>query len=67
MCGKQWLIKSKEEIDDDTGNNLYWSNEHGWTTKEDATPFSDEEKVKYDVSVSCMTGEPEWEAIESVV
>ena len=66
MTGKQWLIKSNEEIDDDTGNNLYWSNEYGWVNKEEATPFTSDEKDKFDsFCVHTVTGEVEWEPIET--
>jgi hypothetical protein len=40
----KWRLKSKTEIDDCTGNPLYWSNEYGWTDKEDSDIFSDKER-----------------------
>jgi hypothetical protein len=57
----KWLIKSNSEIDDDTGNPLYWSNEYGWTTKEDADSYSDKEKNLYMKDPEHMDGE--WEEV----
>ncbi len=39
MIETGYVIRSTTERDDDTGGFLYWSNEDGWVTKEDATVF----------------------------
>jgi hypothetical protein len=33
-------VRSKVEVDDETGEPLYWSNEDGWVDRESATPFT---------------------------
>jgi hypothetical protein len=38
-----YLIKFLVEFDDETGQNLYWSNADGWVSRETATTFSREE------------------------
>jgi len=48
MSDAKWRLKSKTEQDDDTGNPLYWSNEYGWTVKEDSTIFSEREREDFD-------------------
>ena len=37
------VIMSKNEMDDDTWSELYWSREWGWTTMEEADKFTEEE------------------------
>jgi len=39
----QYRIKSLTERDDETGNPLYWSNDHGWGDRASATMFTLEE------------------------
>lgn len=49
-----WKLKSKTEIDDDTGNPLYQSNEYGWTVKEDATEFSETAREQFNDRAEIM-------------
>ena len=41
------LIKSTIEIDDITGEALYWNNEEGWVDKDSATVFLDYEVSEF--------------------
>ena len=41
--GDKLVIMSKNEMDDSTWSALYWSNEWGWTTIEEADKFTEEE------------------------
>ena len=41
--GDKLVIMSQNEMDDDTWSALYWSNEWGWTTIEEADKFTEEE------------------------
>ena len=50
----KWRLKSNVEIDEDTGNPLYWSNEMGWVTKEDSELFFDIEREDYNHSAEIM-------------
>jgi hypothetical protein len=43
-----WIIASKTERDDETGERLTWSNENGWTLGE-TTIFTDEEQSDGDL------------------
>lgn len=61
MSDKKWLIKANKEIDEDTGNPLYWSNEMGWVTKEDADAYSEKEKKMFLTDPEIMDGT--WEEI----
>jgi hypothetical protein len=47
MSDVKWRLKSNIAQDDDTGNPLYWSNEYGWTTKEDSDIFSEKEREDF--------------------
>ena len=47
MSFAKWRLKSETQPDDDTGNPLYWSNEYGWTVKEDSTIFSEQEREDF--------------------
>jgi len=41
--GDKLVIMSQNEMDDSTWSALYWSNEWGWTTIEEADKFTEEE------------------------
>ena len=41
------IIRSVSEIDDVTGQSLYWSNKDGWVDKGSATIFTNAEMEKY--------------------
>jgi hypothetical protein len=43
----KYKIKSFNEKDEETGEYLYWNNIDGWTDKESATIFSEDEKEKF--------------------
>jgi hypothetical protein len=47
MSDVKWRLKSDEGQDDTTSNPLYWSNEYGWTVKEDSTIFSEQEREDF--------------------
>ncbi len=49
-----WRLKSKTEIDEETGNPLYWSNELGWVTKEDSELFFNIEREEFDNRAEIM-------------
>lgn len=50
----KWRLKSNVEIDEDTGNPLYWSNEMGWVTKEDSDTFSEKEREDFNDRAEIM-------------
>ena len=41
MIQSAYVIRSKNLIDINNGNPLYWSNELGWTGRRNADTFSD--------------------------
>jgi len=43
----RWSIRSTVEVDDDTGELLYWSNHMGWVSGECADSFSNEERARF--------------------
>jgi hypothetical protein len=46
----RYVIKNtSREIDDDTGDHLYWSNDFGWVGLDEATRFGIEELDKVDL------------------
>ena len=50
----KWRLKSNVEIDEDTGNPLYWSNDMGWVTKEDSDTFSEKEREDFNDRAEIM-------------
>ena len=50
----KWRLKSNVEIDEDTGNPLYWSNDMGWVTKEDSDIFSEKEREDFNDRAEIM-------------
>lgn len=50
----KWCLKSNVEIDEDTGNPLYWSNDMGWVTKEDSDTFSEKEREDFNDRAEIM-------------
>ena len=58
----KWRLKSNVEIDEDTGNPLYWSNDMGWVTKEDSDTFSEKEREDFNDRAEIMDAVWEREA-----
>jgi hypothetical protein len=51
-----WMIRSKTKKDNDTGEPLYWSNEHGWTNQLfECETFTDEEHVDRNTALPRMS------------
>ena len=40
-------IRSSHELDEDTGEHLWWNNEYGWCGPELADSFSDDERKTF--------------------
>lgn len=53
-----WVIFSRSE-EDMSGDGGYWSNEFGWTLRENATPFSTGEKAVFNLPHSAG-GDAQW-------
>lgn len=51
MGNKLWRIRAAIETDCTTGEPLYWSNQDGWTVREAATVFSDEERSTFRLAI----------------
>lgn len=58
-----WIIRSNQEVDDETNEPLYWSNTFGWSSRECAEIFTDGEMR----SVNLPLGDSEWEEYHHVV
>ena len=52
-------LASAHEVDDETGEVLYWSNEDGWAVRREATEFTVGERMTMNLP---MDGE--WESAE---
>ncbi len=57
----EYRIKSTADVDDETGESLYWSNEDGWVSKHSADKFS-----LADTSNLRLPTGGEWELIDSL-
>ena len=44
---ESYRIKSFVEVDSETGDSLYWSNENGWVDKESSDKYHSKELVKF--------------------
>lgn len=55
------VIRSVTDMDDETWGNLYWSNEWGWTSIEEAEKFTEEEAASFRLPLG---GEWTYESIE---
>ena len=45
------IIRGRNEMNDDTWETLYWSNEWGWTGIEEADQFTEEEAAELNLPV----------------
>jgi hypothetical protein len=49
---KDWVIVSSTEVDEETGQHLYWSNGDGWVDYENAQHFTELEKDLLNLPIS---------------
>lgn len=48
MIGDKLYVRSTTEVDDETGDPLYWNDEQGWVDFESATPYTQEQAATVD-------------------